>query len=324
MNGATPSDILLCGLIMILAFGALGVANPFRGVVMFIVFGLVMALAWTRLHAPDLALAEAALGAGVLGVLFLATLRGRETKPEHMSKGLMVNGVTVSSLLMLAVLAAFAGYAGVFSSWMVAEEGLLLPAYDSLAKSGVANPVTAVILNYRVYDTFLEIGVLFLVMLSVFALQDKDTGPVTPPGDTDSILRSYARAIVPLMVLAAGYLLWAGAFRPGGAFQAGAMLGGAGIMLYLSRPAMLLDMRGTIARFTLAAGFLSFCVLGVVVMLTGLDFLQWPPHRAKYFILAAETASTLSIGLTFTGLYAAIDQRLISPSVSNTRGKVSS
>jgi energy-converting hydrogenase B subunit D len=43
-------------------------------VVQFIVFGLLMALAWARLQAPDIALAEAAIGAGLTGALLLDAL----------------------------------------------------------------------------------------------------------------------------------------------------------------------------------------------------------------------------------------------------------
>jgi energy-converting hydrogenase B subunit D len=46
-----------------------------EAVVLFIAFGLVLALAWLRMNAPDLALAEAALGAGVTGALFVNALR---------------------------------------------------------------------------------------------------------------------------------------------------------------------------------------------------------------------------------------------------------
>lgn len=55
----------------------------FRSIVMFIVFGLLMALAWVRLGAIDLALAEAAIGAGLTGCLLLDAIghlqRGRHT-----------------------------------------------------------------------------------------------------------------------------------------------------------------------------------------------------------------------------------------------------
>ena len=41
---------------------------------LFIAFGLLMSLAWVRLDAPDIALAEAAIGAGLTGALLLAAL----------------------------------------------------------------------------------------------------------------------------------------------------------------------------------------------------------------------------------------------------------
>ena len=46
----------------------------FRGVVLFIVFGVLMALAWLRLGAPDVAITEAAVGAGITGLLLLDTV----------------------------------------------------------------------------------------------------------------------------------------------------------------------------------------------------------------------------------------------------------
>jgi uncharacterized MnhB-related membrane protein len=39
-----------------------------------------MSIAWVRMHAPDVALAEAAIGAGLTGPLFLAALRRMERR----------------------------------------------------------------------------------------------------------------------------------------------------------------------------------------------------------------------------------------------------
>ena len=43
-------------------------------VIVYTVFGLVMSLLWMLLSAPDLAITEAAVGAGVTGVLFILAL----------------------------------------------------------------------------------------------------------------------------------------------------------------------------------------------------------------------------------------------------------
>lgn len=64
-------DILLVGVLVWIALGSLSELKVFKSIVMFIVFGLFMALAWVRLGSPDVALAEAAIGAGVTGVLML-------------------------------------------------------------------------------------------------------------------------------------------------------------------------------------------------------------------------------------------------------------
>jgi uncharacterized MnhB-related membrane protein len=57
-----------------LAWQALACPDLFRAIVLFVAFGLLMALVWTRLDAPDIALAEAAIGAGLTGALLLTAL----------------------------------------------------------------------------------------------------------------------------------------------------------------------------------------------------------------------------------------------------------
>ena len=67
-------DGLLALALVWLAWQATRAADLFHAVVSFIVFGLLMALAWVRLEAPDIALAEAAIGAGATGALLLSAL----------------------------------------------------------------------------------------------------------------------------------------------------------------------------------------------------------------------------------------------------------
>lgn len=77
---ALTFDLLLIAALLWSAARALTTRDLFRAVVQFIVFGLLMALAWARLDAPDIALAEAAIGAGLTGALLLdaiSPLHGR-------------------------------------------------------------------------------------------------------------------------------------------------------------------------------------------------------------------------------------------------------
>ena len=75
MEALTPVDIPLLAILLGLAWGTLSSADLRRSVILFIAFGLVLALAWARLRAPDVALAEAAIGAGLAGALLLSALR---------------------------------------------------------------------------------------------------------------------------------------------------------------------------------------------------------------------------------------------------------
>ncbi len=67
-------DVLIGLTLLWLAWQALSSPDLFRAVVLFIAFGLLMALAWVRLDAPDVALAEATIGAGLTGALLLSSL----------------------------------------------------------------------------------------------------------------------------------------------------------------------------------------------------------------------------------------------------------
>ena len=73
-------DTVLGVTLLWLAWRALASENLFKGIVLFIAFGLLMALAWVRLDAPDVALAEAAIGAGLTGALLLVALTRLDSK----------------------------------------------------------------------------------------------------------------------------------------------------------------------------------------------------------------------------------------------------
>jgi uncharacterized MnhB-related membrane protein len=78
-------DLLLVVALLWSAVRTLTSPDLFRAVVLFIVFSLLMALAWARLNAPDIALAEAAIGAGITGVLLLDTVGHLRTKKREPS-----------------------------------------------------------------------------------------------------------------------------------------------------------------------------------------------------------------------------------------------
>jgi uncharacterized MnhB-related membrane protein len=80
VNAGLLLDSVLALLVVWLAWVALSSHDLFRGIVLFIAFGLVLSMTWARLGAPDVALAEAAIGAGLAGALLLATWARLPTK----------------------------------------------------------------------------------------------------------------------------------------------------------------------------------------------------------------------------------------------------
>ncbi len=67
-------DILLV-LLIICAVGASLSKRLLTSVIIFMSYSIIMSVVWILLSAPDLAITEAAVGAGVSGILFLMTLR---------------------------------------------------------------------------------------------------------------------------------------------------------------------------------------------------------------------------------------------------------
>ncbi len=112
------------------------------------------------------------------------------------------------------------------------------------------------------------------------------------------VLAGLTRWLLPLLILVSGYLLWVGAHAPGGAFQAGALLAAAGVLLRLAGypdaglpPGLALRGlsvagRGAVSRYR-----------------SGPDarhdaFLGYPVAWAGSLILAIESAATLGIAVT--------------------------
>lgn len=76
-------DSLLVFMLVAVALLSFWHRRIFACAVFFIVFGLLLSVVWLRLSAPDVAMAEAAIGAGITGALVIATLsRLSATRPS--------------------------------------------------------------------------------------------------------------------------------------------------------------------------------------------------------------------------------------------------
>lgn len=203
-------------------------------------------------------------------------------------------------LLVPLLMAVAAGLCVTILSLPEGQYGLQEAVNHQLSDSGVHNPVTAVLLNFRAYDTLLELVVLLLAVLGVWSFGAHAGASASPAGE---VLETLARLMAPLLILVSVYLLWSGAHAPGGAFQAGAILSSAAVLLILSgwQPPAVLG-RASL-RLALTLGVAVFVLIGMVPLLSDQSLLQYPPDQAGGLIMLIETAATGAIALTLTLLF---------------------
>jgi multisubunit Na+/H+ antiporter MnhB subunit len=207
-------------------------------------------------------------------------------------------------VLLRSLAALLAAALGAVIAWALVtlppSSGLRDAVAAQMPASGVAHPVTAVLLNFRGYDTLLEVAVLLLALIATWSLR-----LARPPAGRDSpglVLQELVRLLVPLLIVLAGYLLWLGAHAPGGAFQAGALLAGAGVLLTLVEGRPLGPLAPTVLRGLAALGVAVFLAVALLVMGSG-RLLEYPREQAGLLILLIEAASTVSIGLALAYLF---------------------
>lgn len=215
----------------------------------------------------------------------------------------MTPAVTPAGLRLaigLLLLVLFTALAWVVFGLSPDSSGLRPAVMEQMHSSGVEHPVTAVLLNFRGYDTLLELAVLLVAGLGVWSLARAVPPTTEAPG---MMLDHLPRRLVPLMVLMAGYLLWRGATGPGGAFQAGAVLGAAGVLLLLAGWRLPAHWQGWPLRVLLVSGVAVFAGVGLAVVPWSGLLLAYPLSVVSALILLIEAVATLAIGATLVALF---------------------
>ncbi len=67
-------NVLLLLFLIVCAIGVGYIRDLLSAVILFSTFGLIMAIIWQQLSAPDVAMVEAALGTGVVTLLLIAAI----------------------------------------------------------------------------------------------------------------------------------------------------------------------------------------------------------------------------------------------------------
>ncbi|WP_254274028.1 DUF4040 domain-containing protein [Haloarcula marina] len=155
------------------ALGAALLRDTLAAVMAFAAYSLGVSVLWLMLQAPDVGLTEAAVGAGIMTILFLLALANTVTPdPDRLLESvnlrtvLLVGGFVAVMAATVPALPAI----GDPSSPVVGGEVTQYYLENAYEQTDVENSVTAVLAAYRGFDTLGEAVVVFaagVVALSV-------------------------------------------------------------------------------------------------------------------------------------------------------------
>ncbi len=296
----TVVDISLLGLLLATALLMLRSHSPLTITILSSIYSLVLCTLFVVLDAVDVAFTEAAVGAGISTVLFVAVIQPNDEvghgasngkfgdlKPTWPSVWSICVGLAVGILLVFGTTDM-----PLFGDPAAAVHQHLVPRFlgQSATEIGIANVVTSVLASYRGYDTLGEVVVVFTAGMAVLLLLAGDVGNkatrrsarrapliANPLLIANPVIKTILLRIIPVVLLFALYVQFHGDYGPGGGFQAGVIFAVALITFGLLADAENLHrvISERILVLGMALGVLLYGAVGVATILLGGDFLDY-------------------------------------------------
>jgi len=168
----TAPEAALLVFVLVSAGAVILLRDVLAVIVAFAAYSLGLALLWLTLQAPDVALTEAAIGAGVTTVLFLLTLAKtvRPSTDGQLFASINWPAAAVAVLFCAALLVTVPAIPAVGAEDATAYQNEDVTGYyleNAKEETGVKNVVTAVLAAYRGFDTLGEAVVVFAAGVSV-------------------------------------------------------------------------------------------------------------------------------------------------------------
>lgn len=305
--------VFLLTLLVITAIAIIRTPDLFAAVMLAGIFSLLMAAIFFILDAADVALTEAAVGAGISTVLFLSALALTEQNERSIRPGRWL-AVPVAVAAALIVYATFdkprlgdpdAPVHQHVAPWYLEKTPELID---------IPNVVTAILGSFRGYDTLGEVFVVLTAAIGVMLLLGTQhrsaASPVQPASGSNGlrhhlIPRVLGRLLIPFILLFGLYVQFHGEYGPGGGFQAGALVAAAVILYALLEgegPALTVVPLSAISAM-MAGGAILYTLVGLAGILLGGNFLDYsvllsdPVKGQQLGILVIE----LGVGVTVCG-----------------------
>lgn len=175
-------EIALVAFVVTTAVAAALLRDVLGTIVVFASFSLGLSIIWVILSAPDVALTEAAVGAGVMSVLFLLTIT-KTARPEGEDvRRVNPKALAVVGILLVVLLATVPALPEIGSTDAPAVQetvnGETTPygyyIQEGYDETGVENAVAAILVFYRGFDTLGEAVVVFSALVGVFVVTRRE------------------------------------------------------------------------------------------------------------------------------------------------------
>ena len=166
--------MIILSLMALTTLGIIRLRNLFSVVILSTIYSFLMATLLLIFDAVDVALTEAAVGAGISTVLMLTVLyytKVNEEKPKLKSILPLIICITIGGLLIYGTygLPAFGASDTPIHTHVSAQY-----LERSISETGVPNVVTSVLASYRGFDTLGEVIVVFTAAIGVLSILKRD------------------------------------------------------------------------------------------------------------------------------------------------------
>jgi multicomponent Na+:H+ antiporter subunit B len=173
----TPFELALLALVVGAAVATATLRSVLSSVVAFGAYSLGIAIIWVFLRAPDVGLTEAAVGAGIMTVLFLLTI----VKTEHPDVertferiDLQAAGVALALVLVLSTTLVALPAVGDANSAVASDDVTEYYLANAYEETEVKNAVTAVLAAYRGFDTMGEAAVVYSAGVGLLVVLNRE------------------------------------------------------------------------------------------------------------------------------------------------------
>ncbi len=178
---------------------------------------------------------------------------------------------------------------------------------DGKEDTGATNIVTAIVVDYRGFDTLGEVTVLFLASTGVGALMYVEEEKKRKVRRANAVVETASKLLFGFIILFGAYIFVHGHLTPGGGFPGGAIIASSFLLLYLAYPRFHAEHKKLNVDESLAG--LTFVIIGLLgLFIAGYFLYNFLPFGLPTYLLSAGVipviyvAIGVKVGAELTGI----------------------